>query len=179
MNDLPPPRPSTPPESHTALQTGLSARQDAWRLEEIDSGRLAFITADGVRHEDIEVVRAFPFSDPEGPAAVLAANGRELAWLEDPSVLPETTRAVVESQLAERAFRPMITRIHSIVGTQPGRWQVDTDRGLRSFTVDHPEDIRRGGSHAVVITDSVGLRFLIPDRRLLDARSRRLLDRNG
>jgi len=179
MNDLPPPPQPTTLESPTRPRMGPSAGQAAWRLEEIDRGRLAFIAADGGRHDDIEVVRAFPFSDPEGPAAVLAADGRELAWLDDPSVLPEPTRAAVEAQLAERAFRPVITRIHSIVGAQPGRWQVDTDRGRRDFTVDHPEDIRRGGSHAVVITDSVGLRFLIPDRRRLDPRSRRLLDRNG
>ena len=59
----------------------------------------------------------------------------------------------------------------------PSVWQVDTDRGLTSFVLKGEEDIRRLKDGALWISDSHGIQFVVRDRRALDRRSRRLLER--
>jgi hypothetical protein len=60
---------------------------------------------------------------------------------------------------------------------EPTEWGVVTDRGPRRFTVAHVDDIVYAPDGGAFITDSVGVRYTIPQVSRLDARSRRLLDR--
>jgi hypothetical protein len=56
-------------------------------------------------------------------------------------------------------------------------WHVETDRGPRTFVVDQEDNIRRLDDGRHVITDSFGMRFLIPTPENLDAHSRLWLGR--
>jgi hypothetical protein len=54
---------------------------------------------------------------------------------------------------------------------------VVTDRGARTFVVEQEDHIRRLDDGRHVITDSFGMRFLVPTPEQLDAPSRRWLGR--
>ena len=153
------------------------AQQPTWLLERAAHGRLDFIDAAGQRHVDVDVLRAFPVSAPAGPVAVVATDGAELAWIDPLSDLDEPLRGLLEQELSQREFLPVIERIEAVSDGEPMEWSVLTDRGLRRFTVAHIDDIVYTPDGSVSITDSVGVRYAIPQLSRLDSRSRRLLDR--
>ena len=149
----------------------LPLHHDVW-------GRLVYTDLTGTEHVGVEPMRAFPVSDPNRGIAILTPRGQEVAWVADLDVLAPDERAFLEAELARRHFLPVITAIHSIEGlTDPTTWTVETDRGRTKFQVKSDEDLRRVASSRVLIVDSHGIRYLIPDYRTLDATSRRLLER--
>ncbi len=149
----------------------------AWRLDRRPDGRLDLVDAAGVVHADVDVLRAFPLSDPEGAVAIVGADGAELAWIEQRSSLPADERRLVEAELAVRDFLPVIESVESVTEGEPTHWQVRTDRGPRQFTTANADAIDRRRDGSIVITDTHGIRFLVRDRSGLDARSRRLIDK--
>jgi hypothetical protein len=148
-----------------------------WRLERADHGRLDFIAADGSRHVDVDVVRAFPVTAPSGPVSIVSTDGDELAWIEALAALDQPMRGLLEQALAQREFLPMIEKIVAVSDGEPTEWSVVTDRGPRRFTVAHVEDIAYSPDGGAFITDNVGVRYRIVSVAKLDGRSRRLLDR--
>jgi hypothetical protein len=142
-------------------------------------GRLSLLRADGGRVEDIEPVRAFPISAPDGYVSIRDAAGRELLWIESLAEVPTETRVLLEEELARREFMPIIRRIYSVTFTaSPLEWRVETDRGKTAFLMDDGDnDVRRLGPHGMLLLDVHGIRYLIPDTRRLDAASRRVFDR--
>ncbi len=149
----------------------------AWRLERASHGRLDFVAADGQRHADVDVLRGFPVSAPVGPVAIVGADGSELAWIDHLAVLDPSLRTLLEKELSQREFLPVIERIESVSDGEPTEWSVVTDRGPRRFTVAHIDDIVYETNGGAFITDSVGMRYHIAQVSQLDNRSRRLLDR--
>jgi hypothetical protein len=67
-------------------------------------GKLTFTGADGVLHEGVVPVRAFPIAAPEVGIAIVSADGHELAWIEQLADLPQTVRALLQEELANREF---------------------------------------------------------------------------
>lgn len=150
----------------------------AWKLYRNNFGRLVFVSAEGNTFEGVVPVRAFPISATEGGVALVASDGRELAWIENIAMLPEGIRVLVTEELASREFMPEICRIRRVTSfATPSTWQVETDRGDTSFVLRGEEDIRRVGPHALLIADSHGIQFLIRNLLELDLHSRRILDR--
>lgn len=144
--------------------------RDAW-------GKLTLTTADGAVTTGVHAVRMFPLSDSRRWVSVCDAKGRELAWVEDLDALPESTRAVLEEELAQRDFLPVIERVHHVSSlSEPCEWDVETDRGRTRFVLKAEDDVHRLGSHRALIIDSRGLRFLVRDARELDAVSRRYVE---
>lgn len=140
--------------------------------------RLVMIDAAGREHVGVEVVRAFPLSEPDRWISICDADGHEILALDDARQLPEEIRTILLDELAKREFVPVIRRIVKVWNqTDPQEWQVVTDRGPTSFCVDSDEDIRRMEPRQVLIVDGHGIRYRIPDTLQLDARSRRILDR--
>src|SRR5690606_19094124 len=116
----------------------------AYDLRRNAEGRLVFVAADGLAHEGVLAVRAFPISDPERGISIIGAAGQELAWIEDLAMLPTPLRQALDDALAEREFMPEILRIDAVSGfATPCEWRVDTDRGPTAFTLKGEEDIRR------------------------------------
>jgi hypothetical protein len=178
---IPPPSPdrSAPDASRHAASAHGHGRVAAapWRLERAAHGRLDFTAADGTRHVDVDVLRGFPVSAPAGPVAVVAADGTELAWIESLADLEPPVRGMLESELSQREFRPLILRIESVSDGEPTEWSVVTDRGPRRFTVAHADDVAYTSDGGAFVTDTVGVRYHIAQVSRLDGRSRRLLVR--
>lgn len=148
------------------------------QLDHDAHGRLVLIQPDGSRHAGVEPVRAFPISDPRGPVSLLDADGRELFTAPRLSDLPDPVRSVIESELAQRHFLPVITEVLSLLGqVEPVECEVDTDRGRVCFRIKAEEDVRRLPGGRVLITDESGVRYLIPNIDTLDPASRRRLVR--
>ncbi len=161
----------------TAAQTGTST--EGWRLERHAHGRLDFVDAHGIRHANVDVLRAFPVSAPAGPAAIVAADGGELAWIESLSAVAAPLRMILETELAQREFLPRIEQIEAVSDGEPAEWTVVTDRGPHRFKVAHADDFVTQPDGSAFVTDSHGMRYSIPSIAALDPRSRRLLDRKG
>jgi len=144
---------------------------DAW-------GQLVLIDADGRQHTGVEIVRAFPLSDPRHGIAICDGHGRELVWLDDLEVLPPPLARQIEEELAKREFVPIISRILKVSApVEPSEWEVETDRGRTSFVLNSEDDVHELDEHRALITDAHGIRYLIADIGQLDATSRRLLER--
>lgn len=146
-------------------------------LERDPFGRLVLI-AEGRRHVGVVPVRAFPVTAPEEGVALLDAEGHELVWLPRLSDLPREQAEIVREELASREFVPEIRRLLSVsTFATPSVWTVETDRGITRFTLKGEEDIRRLKANQLLISDSHGIQYLVPDLSRLDRASRRLLDR--
>jgi hypothetical protein len=149
----------------------FSLNLDAW-------GRLVLTDADGQQHVGVELVRAFPLSDPRHGIAVCDGDGHELLWIEDLDELPAALVRQIEDELARREFVPVIQRILNVSApVEPSEWEVETDHGRTTFVLNNEDDVHRLGEHRALLTDAHGIRYLIPDTRQLDAVSRRLLER--
>ena len=149
-----------------------------FRLTRNAYGRLVFAGADGGVHEGAVPVRAFPIAAPETGIALVSAEGRELAWIDRLTDLPDDVRVLIEAELASREFMPEIRSIRRVSGfATPSTWHVETDRGDTALVLKGEEDIRRLGTAALLIADSHGVQYLVRDIQALDKASRRILDR--
>lgn len=147
-----------------------------WTLERRPDGGLDFIAADGVRHPDADIRRAFPLSAPEAGLAVVSEKGVELAWVESLATAEPAVRLFLAAELARREFVPVIERIESISEARPAEWSVITDRGPHRFGVAHPDDVARR-PEGTFVTDTDGIRYRLVPEAALDDRSRRILER--
>ncbi len=142
-------------------------------------GRLILTTADGVRHEDISPVRAFPLAEPQAHISLVGSDGHERLWVDHLDRLPAAARRVLEEELAQRECLPVIRRILSVSTlATPSQWEVETDRGRTTLLLKAEEDIRRLPEPGrLLITSGHGLHFVVADRFGLDRGSRKLLER--
>lgn len=141
-------------------------------------GRLVLTDADGIAHEGVMPVRAFPIAAPDDGLALVSMEGRELVWLDSLDVLPAAMRTLLREELAAREFMPEVQRILGVsTYATPSTWTVETNRGETSFVLRGEEDIRRLGGQTLLISDSHGIQFLIRDAAKLDKPSRKILDR--
>ena len=145
--------------------------RDAWQ-------RLVLTEDDGRQHVGVEPIRAFPFSEASRWVALCDSQGHELTLVEDLAALPAETRQILEEELARRHFMPRIQRIASASAeSEPTEWQVETDRGAARFLLASEEDVRRLSPTCLLVVDSNGVRYLIPDVTQLDPASQQVLDR--
>ncbi len=141
-------------------------------------GRLVLRGADGVAHEGVVPVRAFPLTAPEGGLSLVGTDGRERLWVPRLADLPGPVQALLIEELEHREFGPVIERLLDVsTFSTPSVWTVHTDRGATSLVLKAEEDIRRLGEGALLVTDSHGIGYRIRDARALDRRSRKLLER--
>jgi Domain of unknown function (DUF1854) len=149
-----------------------------FELQRNAHGRLLLTLPDGTRHDGVVPVRAFPIAAPEQCVSLVDADGRERVCIAALADLPAPQRALIEDELAGREFTPVITSIVAVsTFSTPSTWQVETDRGRTNLVLKGEEDIRRLPGGALWIADSCGIQFIVRDRRALDRRSRRLLER--
>jgi ATP-binding cassette, subfamily B, bacterial len=131
----------------------------------------------GVR-EKVVPRRCFPLTHPEGFVSLLDPRGRDRVCIEDVTALDPESRQALIAALGQSEFLPKVVRILRISnqGTST-RWQVVTDRGEQTFIVDQEDNIRRLDDGRHIITDAVGMRYLVPESDKLDSHSRRCLGR--
>jgi hypothetical protein len=151
----------------------------SFRLRRDGEGNLVATDKDGLTFANVKPVRAFPISCAERYISICDAEGHELIRVEDLSTLPADVRQVLEEELARQEFVPIVTAVQRVVAdADPAQWHILTDHGPTSFLLSDSEDhVRRVGPHQILLVDTQGIRYLIPDTRHLDAASARILDR--
>lgn len=151
---------------------------DDFQLTRNLAGRLVLRLLDGTLHEGVTPVRAFPVQAPEEFLALMSTEGKEVLWVERLADLPEDVRMLINEEIASREVMPVIQHLSKVsTYSTPSVWDVVTDRGPTKLILKGEEDIRRLSSGTLIITDSHGLRFYVPDMQQLDKHSRRILDR--
>ena len=141
-------------------------------------GRLVLTDAEGVRHEGVTPVRAFPIAAPDEGLSLINFEGHEVGWVDRVADLPLAMREVIEADLRSREFVPEVERIDGVSGFAcPSTWQVQTNRGPAELVLKGEEDIRRLSQTRLLIADANGIQFLVRDLSTLDKHSRKLLDR--
>ncbi|MFL9925110.1 DUF1854 domain-containing protein [Herbaspirillum lusitanum] len=164
--------------TNTSFNSVQAATGLAFELRRNAFGRLVFIDLEGHEYEGAIPVRSFPVSAPDQGISVVSSDGSELAWIDKLSDLAPHLQAMIEEELASREFMPEILRIVGVsTYATPSEWQVETNRGVSTFTLKGEEDIRRLAQSALLIADTHGIQFLIRDSKALDKPSRKILDR--
>lgn len=145
---------------------------DAW-------GRLVVRLADGRELVGAEVARAFPISASDEFVSICDSEGHEVLCIEHPEMLSPSVYETLRDELARREFVPIVLRIEKVFAeSDPSQWQIVTDRGPTTFLMeDSDSDVRRLGPTRILLVDTHGIRYLIPDTQKLDSASRRILDR--
>lgn len=148
------------------------------RLERNAMGRWVWTAADGRRHEQVVVVRAYPVTAPEQGVGIMDAEGHELAWFDRLDQVAQPLQNLLREAVSEREFLPEIQRLKSVSSlVTPSVWTVQTDRGEARFMLKGEEDIRRLTGKTLIVSDIDGVQYLIRDPLALDRHSRKLLDR--
>jgi ATP-binding cassette subfamily B protein len=147
------------------------------RLELGENGAFVALAADGSRTR-VAPRRCFPLTNPEHFIALVDERGHERACFDDPATLEPASKQVLFSALEGTTFLPLIRRIEAVTPLDARwEWRVDTDRGRVTFVVEQEEHVRALDDGRHVLTDSHGMRYLVPIPERLDAGSRRLLGR--
>lgn len=147
-------------------------------LERNPMGRWVWTDPQGVRQEQVVVVRAYPVTAPEQGAGVMDAEGHELAWFDRLDQVAQPLQALLREAIAEREFLPEIQQLKTVSSlVTPSVWTVQTDRGEARFMLKGEEDIRRLTGKTLIVSDVDGVQYLIRDPLALDKQSRKLLDR--
>ena len=141
-------------------------------------GRLVLTDAQGLRHEGVVPVRAFPLTAPTEGISLVAGDGSECVWIEHIETLPPALRVLIEEDLVVRDFAPLLLHLHEVSSFGvPSTWRVSTDHGDTHFVLKAEEDIRRLADGALLIASAHGVQFRVPDPKALDRQSRKLLER--
>jgi hypothetical protein len=131
----------------------------------------------------VRIYSAYPLAEPQKLLSVrdaLDENEAEIGLIADASQLETSSRQIVEEELAQRYFTPVITHIR-LLKEQGIRqsWEVETSRGPKKFTVKDPyEHVRQIGEGRLLITDIHECRYEIADVSKLDKPSRERLSRH-
>jgi ATP-binding cassette, subfamily B, bacterial len=151
---------------------------DALAIEHDGSGNLWAVDRRGGERTAVVPRRCFPLSHPDGFVSLVDGHGRDRACIEQLAMLVGDSRQALLAALAQCEFLPHVTRILRVAHEATwSEWHVETDRGPRTFVVEQEDYIRRLEDGRHLITDSFGMRFLIPALEQLDAHSRRCLGR--
>lgn len=142
-------------------------------------GSLILTTAEGIRHEGVVPVRAFPIQSPEVGISLVNTDGEEVGWVEGLAELSQPEQNLIREELSGREFMPVLQEILAVTSfSTPCTWTVQTDRGQTDFVLRGDEDIRRIGTDGgLLIADNHGIQYLVRDQFALNAHSKKILDR--
>ena len=147
-------------------------------LEADGNGNLMAADRSGGARALVVPRRCFPLTRPDGFVCLVDGHGQDRACIEDLAALTADTRRALLAGLAQSEFLPRVTSILRVAHEATwSEWQVETDRGRRTFVVEQEDHIRRLEDGRHIITDSFGMRFVVPTPESLDAQSRRWLAR--
>lgn len=105
---------------------------------------------------------------------------QEVVTVRDLDAMTGADRQLVAEALRERYHLAIIARVEDVdirMGTR--YWRVETNRGRGWFALREPgKNVTWLGDNHLVLRDTAGNRFEIPDLAALDSRSRRLVRRS-
>ena len=135
---------------------------------------------DGKKWERVQVIRLFPFTEPDQFISIRTVEERskEIGVIEDMKKVSKETRKMLEEQLKLHYFTPVIQKVLDIKDEYGyAYFHVMTDRGECRFTIN------MGGNAVVRLTDTRLLitdldenRFEIPGVLQLSQKEQRKLD---
>lgn len=153
--------------------------KDNARFERTTGGFVS-LEFDGKKWDRVQVIRLFPFTDPNKFISIRTVEERskEIGVIEDMKHVSKDTRKMLEEQLNLHYFTPIIEKVIDIKDEYGyAYFHVMTDRGECRFTIN------MGGNAVVRLTDSRLLitdldenRFEIPDVFKLTQKEQRKLD---
>ena len=126
----------------------------------------------------VRVKRAFPLTRDDCFIVVQDCDGKEIGSLARLDALDRDSRQAVEDELERAYFTPRIQRIAKVtVANRVPRWEVETDRGPRTFEIySSRRDVRLLDAGRILVQDADGNRYEIPDYRRLEPASRALVE---
>ncbi|MDR1734654.1 MAG: DUF1854 domain-containing protein [Oscillospiraceae bacterium] len=133
---------------------------------------------DGVSYDRVQLTRALPLTQPGAYIQIADMEGKELAIIEDLSALERAERALAEEELALRYFYPEVTKVHSMK-EKLGSYYCKLQCGKVEKTIairDVSKNIKQLSGGRIMITDTEGNRFLIPDTKRIEKRSMRMIE---
>lgn len=143
-------------------------------------GGFVSLEFDGKKWDRVQVVRLFPFTEPDQFISIRTVEERskEIGVIEDMKKVSRETRKMLEEQLNLHYFTPVIQKVLDIKDEYGyAYFYVMTDRGECRFTIN------MGGNAVVRLTDTRLLitdldenRFEIPDVLQLSQKEQRKLD---
>lgn len=149
-----------------------------FKLTRDAAGQLQFMNGDGAVFDSINLVRAFPISAADEGLSIISKEGHELAWIPRLIEMPDQIKTLIEAELAQREFMPVIQHINQVSSfATPSIWDVTTDKGSTQLTLKAEDQIWRLKNNQLLITDKNGVNFMINNVEQLDKHSRKLLDR--
>lgn len=127
--------------------------------------------------EAVELHRLFPRSGSNKYIVILNEEGEQLAIIRNIDNLDPDSKAIVTRVLDEYYMIPRITRFISMTEKfKIWMWTAETDRGVITFEIrNHIASIKPLYDGRVLIKDANDNRYEIPDYRLLDKESQKML----
>ena len=123
------------------------------------------------------VMAASPITDPRRMVSVRDEQGEEIGILDDVTQLDPTSQRIILDELERVYFMPRIVDIIDIredLGVVS--WEVETDKGERSFQVRNiRQNVRKVGRRRIIIRDVDGNRYEVRDWAELPGPAERLL----
>ncbi len=148
------------------------------RIRKDGAGKVAIRYPNGEKQGDLTPKRLLPITRPQAFVRFEDEDGEEVGILRDLNVLDSRSRRDLEEVLDRYYLIPKIEKIYELKEEyRVMRWEVETDRGRRRFEVQNRNsDMTILPPRRVLIKDSDGNRYEIPDYADLDPRSRTLLE---
>lgn len=165
--------PLTPDNAHFSRSEGGLI---SLRLTNEESGEEFF--------ERVVIVRSFPITDPDmyisirEPDTRTKGRGDEIGLIENINSFDKDTVALLDEELDRRYFVPEITHIYSMK-EKYGYFYTEalTSAGRVTFVLNNPtNNIRTLEDDRVLITDTDGNCFCLPDPKKLDKSSYKIIE---
>lgn len=144
------------------------------------------LTVDGKSEtfERVVIIRSFPITNPDEyisvkePDTRLKGRGEEIGLIVNLNLFDSETVALLNEELARRYFTPTILKIYSMKEKYGYTYcEADTSAGRSSFVLNNPSNnIRTLEDGSVLITDTDGNRYTLPDPKKLDKASYRKIE---
>lgn len=141
-------------------------------------GGILALSFKGEKYDRVSVNKAFPFSLGDEYLSVRDAEGKEIGIVRNLAEFPEHVQKLIKEELEWVYYAPKIIKIFSVKEEFGySYWDVETDRGLKRFTVrGTSESVIQVTETRILIIDMDGNRFEIPDIRDLDPKSFKMID---
>jgi uncharacterized protein DUF1854 len=157
-----------------AMPAHREKKEATLALRNNGDGRLVAVIGD--EPVAVRLRQCFPWSEPTRHISLRNSDDKEVALVNDPSMLDDDSRQALELALAEAGFVLEVTRVIDIdEEIEIRQWTVETKQGSRSFQThldDWPRVLPGGG---LLIRDVAGDLYRLADPARLDKKSRALL----
>jgi hypothetical protein len=133
---------------------------------------LVYAHCEGKDDMAVSIIRIRPLSNRDGEISLLGEK-EEFAQVDSLEFLDPESKKIAEEELEKHYIAPEIKRVIKTGAHFGTRYlEVETDRGVRSFTMKNPYINIRWIGDEVIVRDVIGNTFRIPSWTALDEKSR-------